>query len=388
MTRPPPNQHAALYLSRSGYTALLDIDISMLSRYWKEVKIGTNDWANQATYIPKLLEFLAFHGASTSRLKSLSIQSHQPEPLFKFIDILNAESAPALQCLSLEWRPYENLMDSIENARTRDIHNLPSDLRSLSGLSLPNLHCVKLLSIPWGFVLDRPSPLLTGLTSLELTSATYLTTYSKLHELLSANPQLESLVINSRAGNSLTTDIASHTVQLSSLRNLSIQGGCYIEWVQDVLKMIEAPSLAKFTLSSLASFDERIVNLLRFISKPLYPALHELDISDIGDGSSEVADMCSSFPSITRLSISYAQAKILCRVPWVLPQLNFISFKYVDRVKSHLDLGDILRRRADAGFPIQVVELLGISSRIRREGLQLSGTTVIVKDQVLGSIGF
>ncbi|KAB5596373.1 hypothetical protein CTheo_10 [Ceratobasidium theobromae] len=370
IARHPPSRLVTLYISRSGILPL-DIDIDIRSQYWRESGIGLNDWANQVTHVPKLLKFLTSIGAGMNRWGSLSVQSNQPESLFEVISILSAEPAPILRSLHLLWRPYSDLMDSIEE-RSMEYPHLLGDPRPLSSLSLPNLRCMEAVLVPLHFVLDRPLPLLTGLTSLEITAATRLPSVRGLQQLLSANPQLQYLYLNSTFGSYYISEHPSPPAQLLNLHHLSIESGVYTSWAQDVLLMIEAPCLNKFALSTLTPNNE-MVDILKYIStgalpranksrtyidtrvpnKPIYPALCELDVSGLAGLNSVVADMCSSFSLVTHLSIASSQGEILTRVPWVLPDLEFVTAK---DYHFNSDLENIVHRRRSAGLPIQAIK--------------------------------
>ncbi|CAE6537844.1 unnamed protein product [Rhizoctonia solani] len=374
---------AAYYLVRTGSTALLDVEIEMRPSFGDRAEIFPTDWASQVGYMSGLLEFLKTHGATPERWRTLSILAGQPEPLFEVIAFLHKQVSPALRCLSLKWAS-KNIQHSEES---RALSGAETLLRSLvlSDQSVPKLRHVELTSVPWPFVLDRSSPLFTGLTSLSLTAATRLGSISKLADLLRGNPLLESLQLSS-GPNSLNnvyfSDYPLPRVILPSLRSLSVQSTYHGDWILDVLKATQTPNLETFTLATELYIDYPggatvpELMLLSYLSdgslkedgdnngsgsgsetRSLYPLLQELDVSLTAchSGGQTIVTLLSSFASVTRLSIASHQIDCLGKFPWVLPKLQTLK----SNGYPNPDLGIMLRRRAAAGHPIQTVELRG-----------------------------
>ncbi|CAE6468439.1 unnamed protein product [Rhizoctonia solani] len=384
MKRPGEREVAMRYVSRTGLTDILDIEIEMRTEFWHQAEISPIDWIAQRAHTYDLLETLKTMGATPDRWRTLSVWVRQPEPLFEVVSFLHSHATPVLQCLSLRWG--SKSMQSHEESRA--INGMEMSLRSLvlSGTSAPCLRHVESTSVPWPFILERPSPLFTGLISLSLTAATRLISVANLTPLLRGNPRLESLHLSSepdelKAAYSSFLDRFSHTecVPLISLRSLSIQSAYSRgDWILDILKAIRAPNLETFTLatelyadyaSGTTDYELRLLNYLSGsdldgdASEPItstettsiYPLLHELDVSRVScqSGGRTMITLLSSFPSISSLSIASHQMDCLGRSPWLLPRLKVL------RLSGLLcsDLGNVLRRRNSAGYPIPFVEL-------------------------------
>ncbi|CAE6403800.1 unnamed protein product [Rhizoctonia solani] len=380
--RPSHRQVAASYLIRAGSTALLDIEIEMRSGFWDCAEISPTDWASQLKYTSNLIEFLRAHDAGPGRWRTLSLWARQPEPLFKTLAFLHQHAAPALRCLSLKWASKD--MQHVEE--TRAVNSARTSLRSLvlPPPSAPNLRHVELTSVPWQFVLGRTSPLFTGLTNLSLTAATQLNSITTLTNLLRENPLLRSLHLSSGPNDMNTayfSDYPLPCVSLPELHSFSVQSTYNSDWILDVLKVIRVPNLQKFTLATELYTDYPgeatgpELLLLNFLSggngdaymnehtgaasetKSIYPSLRELDVSSVEcySAGKTIMTLLSSFPSITRLSITSNQIDCLSRFPSVLPRLECLILNGY----PYAELGKILRRRAAAGVPIRMIELRG-----------------------------
>ncbi|CAE6362527.1 unnamed protein product [Rhizoctonia solani] len=385
---PGQREVATRYLDRSGPTNMLEIEIEMRSEFWNRVEISPTDWITQREYTYDLLEFLKTIGATPGRWRTLSIWARQPEPLFEVVGFLHRHITPALQYVSLKWAS----KSMQHNEESRALNGMEASLRSLviSGPSAPNLRHVELTSVPLPFVLERPSPLFTGLTSLSLTAATQLNSIAKLNTLLRGNPHLESLYLRSEPDELDTAysnflDRFSHTtcVPLPLLRSLSIKSAYSSDWILDTLKAIQAPNLETFVLATELYADypggttDAELSLLNYLSggspnggvggptggsktTSIYPLLRELDVSRVSchSGGKTMMTLLSSFASVTCLSIVSHQTNCLGRLPWVLPKLEVLRLNGL----PCSDLGNILRRRAALGHPISSMELQGYQS--------------------------
>ncbi|KAG8695441.1 hypothetical protein FRC11_001482, partial [Ceratobasidium sp. 423] len=374
------------YLARASSTSPLDIHIEIRSELWSQAEISSTDWRSQQEHMSDLLEFLKTIGAIPGRWRTLSIWAGQPEPLFEAIAFLGTQVAPMLRCLSLRWAS-KSIQQYEEN---RALSGTEISLRSLvlSGPSAPSLRDVEFTSISWPFILERPRPLFTGLTSLSLTAATRLCSITKLVKLLRGNPHLESLHLSSGPDNLDSSYFLYHQlhtpcVLLPSLRSLSVQSAYRSDWILDVLKAIQVPNLEKFTLVTelyadyLNGATESELRLLDYLSggapngdvdgsswgsetRSMYPLLRELDVSRVSchSGGKTIETLLSSFASVTCLSIASHQTDCLGRLPWISPRLELLK---LDGCPCW-DLGNILRRRAASGYPIPMVELRGCQS--------------------------
>lgn len=379
--RPPPDAITTLYLRRTGTETPLDLDIEMRSSYWGMIGVDPKDWRRQVDHIPSLLDFLTFTGADTRRWKSLIICVKTPQVFFEFVRTLNAESAPALQFLSCMWKTGMAARYRREEPQSLSDPRIFGDPYSLCGSSFPNLRSVELNAIPWRFVFNRhPLSLFTGVVKLNLTAAFDTEPSVNLYNLLSLNLQLEQLCISSGMG--IGTDACfksniSH-VHLPYLRRLEVTSYSSTRWSLCVLRTIDAPNLEQLSLSvgfdSLEGFE--VADLSRYIAtgklsdpnpdltskpladKPIYPSLRCLDVSPFQGRQDDFKILFSALASVNRLMIPDGALDLLGQSPWLLPDLVHLGFPN----STPHQLGNVLRRRLEAGFPVKTVEL-GVHER-------------------------
>ncbi|EUC63903.1 hypothetical protein RSOL_432480 [Rhizoctonia solani AG-3 Rhs1AP] len=246
---------------------------------------------------------------------------------------------------------------------------------------MPKLRSVDFNAVSWGYVFGQSpgSPLLTGLTNLSLTSAHFPCSVSDIQNLLAFNPELEhlSLSISKQAATEFHHDInpvpSSLHVRLSKLLSLSFSTSGGTEWVLSVLPIISAPVLRRFSIAGDFMLLHQSLNLTKHLTggklslqhghpnivsstediRPTYPLLDELNISMLTMITEILLRMLFSLPTITKLHIGYQHIKQLKTVPQVLPNLEHIYCSWM----PYRQLGDLLRRRTNAGFPIRTVHL-------------------------------
>ncbi|CAE6401625.1 unnamed protein product [Rhizoctonia solani] len=353
----------------------------MRKRFWRVVGIEARDWETQLEKVPYLLKFLISRGATIDRWKSLTVCAKQPEVLYAIIGFVNARPAYALRFVSCRWK-VRGYNSDLEELRSLEYPHLLSESYSFSSPTTPKLRCVEFEAVPWGYVFNRPSPIFTGLTSLTLTSSYAYCSPGNLHKLLMSNPELEylSLEISKRAAHEFENEIglpelATFNVCLSHLRSLSFITGSFTAWALRMIKIVEAPVLKTLVISGRFKSLHGSMRLVNHFMKGIpgtpgdettsgnssirrklaYPLLDELDISKLSmTPSRALTEILLSLPTITKLKID-GNHRIgqLGKTPYVLPNLTHI---YCFRV-SYQQLGNMLRRRASAGFPVKVVYL-------------------------------
>ncbi|KAH7334455.1 hypothetical protein B0J17DRAFT_108148 [Rhizoctonia solani] len=383
ITRPSPYRMISLYLDRAGSGCLLDIDIEMRSRFWCVVAIEPHDWETQLHKIPYLLKFLVSRGATVDRWRSLTVCAKQPEVLYAIIGFINAKPARALQFISCRWKYQrrEPESDVDEELRSLEYPHLFSESYSFSSSMMPKLRSVEFNAVPWDYIFARSPgpPLLTGLTNLSLTSAYIPCSVHDIQRLLAVNPELESLSfgISKQAAIEFyhEADPGSGTfrVRLPNLHSLSLSTSEHTDWVNSILPMIEAPVLRRLSIAGEFILLRASLDLARYLAggklplqhefsssvssiednKTAYPLLDELDISALSMMTEILWRMLFSLPTVTKIHISNRHVKQLKPVPCALPNLTHVYCSWV----SYDHLGDLLRKRADAGFPIGTVHL-------------------------------
>ncbi|KAF8745266.1 hypothetical protein RHS02_01381, partial [Rhizoctonia solani] len=379
-TRPRtrPYHLVSLYLKRAGPTRPLEIDIEMRKRFWGAVCIEARDWETQLEKVPYLLKFLISRGATVDRWSSLTVCVKQPEVLYAIIGFINARPTCGLRFLSCRWK-VRGYNSDIEELRSLDYPHLFSESYSFCASTVPRLRCVEFDAVPWGYVFNRSSPIFTGLTTLKLTSSYAYCSPENLHKLLIANPELEnlSLEISKRAAYGFENEIGPpeldiFRVCLLRLRSLAFITGSFTSWMLCMIEMVQAPVLEKLVISGRfesSSGSMRLANHfagtgagdetssgLGTRSKSTYPLLDELDISklSITPSGESLTDILSSLPTVTKLRIDGRRfTRELSKVPHTLPNLTHV---YCFRV-SYRQLGNVLRHRTSAGFPLKFVYL-------------------------------
>ncbi|KAG8704496.1 hypothetical protein FRC09_003494 [Ceratobasidium sp. 395] len=367
VSRSPPNHFAALYLDRCGSTALLDIDLEMTNNFYDEYPDSVNSITSRAK---DAIEFLIQHGAITSRWKSLLIRSRDSQMLYLALEYVHPQSTPALQCLSIEYSPQVHVIRTIR-AENKSENNAPSKL-------LPRLRHVELTALPAGFLFEQSLPMLAGLTHLKLSCEFKLYSQGKLYDMLSANPQLESLNIG---GGIIDEDFepADRRVVLPSLRSLSIASEASCPWTLGIMKMINGPAIEHLKLSYYGYQPDKMVQVIEQIvghiasedstdASPVpthnpalshrhaYPALRHLDVSGLHPVHDETKVFRNLFwvlPTITLLVARASLVAVLGDQPGLLPHLERI--KLIGKPPE--GLSRILHRRAEAGYPVKAFEI-------------------------------
>ncbi|QRW24586.1 hypothetical protein RhiXN_11498 [Rhizoctonia solani] len=373
-----PYHLVSLYLKRAGPTRPLEIDIEMRKRFWGAVCIEARDWETQLEKVPYLLKFLISRGATVDRWSSLTVCVKQPEVLYAIIGFINARPTCGLRFLSCRWK-VRGYNSDIEELRSLDYPHLFSESYSFCASTVPRLRCVEFDAVPWGYVFNRSSPIFTGLTTLKLTSSYAYCSPENLRKLLVANPELEnlSLEISKRAAYGFENEIGPpeldiFRVCLLRLRSLAFITGSFTSWMLCMIEMVQAPVLEKLVISGRfesSSGSMRLANHfagtgaggetssgLATRSKSTYPLLDELDISklSITPSGESLTDILSSLPTVTKLRIDGRHfTRELSKVPHTLPNLTHV---YCFRV-SYRQLGNVLRHRTSASFPLKFVYL-------------------------------
>ncbi|EUC55916.1 TP53 regulating kinase, putative [Rhizoctonia solani AG-3 Rhs1AP] len=371
----------SLWISRAGRDVLLDIEIDILEPYCGVAFFDITDWAEQAFHIARIFKFLCSLKAGPQRWKSFSLSVLQPEPLYKFIQLLNKQPAPNLRYLYLCSEPDWNDDEFDEDRPLTKAHY--GKAYSLSEHAVPNLRHAEFIYVSWRYVFERPKPLLRGLTTLELSAGrNNLASLPKIHQLLSANPDLKSLQISAGSTSDyefdrLPDDQRPNCVHFSSLKTLSLEGGDNISLVWDIISIINAPSLENLSLANNGIDEDDIfaANILDYIStgqlpesnspdntttsKPLFPLLRKLDLEGLVSlDTQKVVNMLSSLPLLAHLSMACHQAKKSLGVaPHVLPHLEVLSLKCLGSHQHYQAVEDFITRRALDGTPIPFLEV-------------------------------
>ncbi|KAG8697582.1 hypothetical protein FRC08_006438 [Ceratobasidium sp. 394] len=263
ISRPAPHNSATVYLARSGSTTLLNLDLDMTEGFFDYFGLSVKDTIN----------FLVQKGASINRWESLMVRGEIPQVLYKILEYISPESAPSLRFLSLRWKTRSGPQTIEDEAQSLEYLDVFDQASSGSSDRFPQLRTVQFRAVPADFLFRRPLPMFVGLVHLKLTLATKLFPLPKLHTLLSANLQLESLHL----GVSFCADRpgpANCRVTLLSLRSLMLAWQAWDEgslsWALETIKMINGPAVEHLELSSPGSSNEELLRLVEQIAPNVF----------------------------------------------------------------------------------------------------------------------
>ncbi|QRV83470.1 F-box-like protein [Ceratobasidium sp. AG-Ba] len=369
VSRELSHESAALYLSRTTRTSLLDINLEMMEDFF-EGDCDPDSWSSKIYLAKKTIDFLVENGASISQWKSLIARSGVPQVLYKILEHIHPQSAPSLKFLSVQWLPRLDSFRAMQDETLSVAYSHMFDrVYPETGDKLPQLRHVQFKAIPADFLFRKPLPMLAGLTHLELTLAFNTITHSKLCTLLLANPRLQSLVIGDGFVNDPLAGESTNTrVALPELRSLSLSWRSSISWARGVLNMIDAPGIESLKLACEESEWEKVLELIDQIAgdsdsppaiahnqpqsrQHMCPSLRTLDISTLlpDDDCPDIPrKLFSILPGITRLSAGGIALAALRGPPWFLPHLKHVDVSG----EPPEDLGRILQCRIDGGFPV------------------------------------
>ncbi|CAE6459056.1 unnamed protein product [Rhizoctonia solani] len=374
----------ALWVSRAGPNQLFDIEIDMLEPYCGVAFFDITDWEEQESHITRIFQFFCSIKAGPQRWRSLSLSVLQPEPMYKFIQLLNKQPAPNLRHLYLCSEPDWNDNEFHEDRCLTNAHRRKG--YSLSEHAAPYLRHAELTYVSWNYVFDRPNPLLSGLTVLNLSAGSCIpaSVLPNVQKLLSANPKLEWLRISSGSAadyefDRLPDEECPTPVRLSSLKTLLLDGGDNshsLLW--DLLSIITAPSLEVLKLENggTSDDDEFTPKIFAYLtngrskdegsalsstSKSPFPLLRKLDVAGISSvGDKMMADLLASLPLVTHLLIScYEAESSLNKASHVLPSLETLSLSCLGNHQHYQGVEGFLEQRIKDGNPIGTVEVPG-----------------------------
>ncbi|CAE6489918.1 unnamed protein product [Rhizoctonia solani] len=332
-----------------------------------------------------LLKSLIDKGVGVERWKALVLHVSDYRVFPSLLDHLDSHLAPKLEFISCEPQGRHRFIELSQGFHSA----IPDPSTSLSP-SLPNLSSLKLDRINLRHIFDhRPPLMLISLTRLNLEHvALYDYAPDTFALLLSSSPHLEELsmldeiVDNYSSGNTWT--ITTPTITFSFLRRLKCfltndpdpdWEGAGLMWAIHFLGSIHTPRLQQLIIITPWTKNVVIEQFVDFIStghipdravvskqapshKLLYPELRYFAVVSPlleGAGLYKSELMLASLPSLTHLGICGEDIAVVDRVPQCSPKLTYLSVE--SPIASDPKLGDVLRRRQDAGFPISVIAL-------------------------------
>ncbi|CAE6420496.1 hypothetical protein ACGC1H_006620 [Rhizoctonia solani] len=329
-----------------------------------------------------LLRSLAARNANTERWKTLILRVSDHQVLPSLLEYLESHATPNLEIISCA-RISSGYAEPHSNRR------ITSSATSVGPL-LPNLRSLELKRVHLGHLFDRnPLIILTSLTRLNLEVAG-LDRYTPdaFAHLLSSSPHIEELSMMEYIefeNDNLNSWPIVVPITFSSLFRLKLlvidpyaTVGSGLRWVTRFLRSINAPKLQQLVVISPTGYtiDNAIVeHFIDFVStgyipnreavsdqsqshKSLYPELRYFGIFfplPKGARLYKSESLLAAFPSLTHLAILDEDIAVVDRTPQCSPRLVYLSVQ--NSVRCNLELGNVLCRRQEAGFPIRVVAL-------------------------------
>ncbi|KAF8603962.1 hypothetical protein BDV93DRAFT_522760 [Ceratobasidium sp. AG-I] len=273
---------------------------------------------------------------------------------------------PELQIISLNWRIQDSDDDTRQSDRptmisvTKPIHkNLPS---LTSGPQHPQLSCMELVGLTYGYMIHRHPPMFSNLRYLKL---------SCFSELLFANRHLEYLSLD--VGGARCVDLSTIHPQatLPSLRTLSLRVCVAYKWFQTLLEVIDAPAVESLHLSCQGRGFQSLVDffcrgrvsgsLCRQLSTtehppsgpqcgPIFPALRHLHLEGINMSEGGWEQLIKAYSTVTEVTLDWDALAGFTKSNAVLPNLSHIRYPIT---APKLKLREFLRKGAPPS-PIRV----------------------------------
>ncbi|CAE6536105.1 unnamed protein product [Rhizoctonia solani] len=358
----PPFDLSALYLSRSGTEAPLDIEIRITDKHW-----GYSDsWRPE---VHQALPFIITHGGVTSRWRSCWIQTNDLPAHLAVLNFLMSSHLPILQYLELDYCGPEYTSRRFESGvysnflSTRSLFHDPPipRLRSAVLRSVPNLCLFRDMSLVQ----------LTELTYFELDFCAPLPKLEQLNGLLAACPRLTALLIDSMLefhfGNDpdrLDEPIELPRVRLPMLQSLALKHAIRsnVHWELGLLKMIDAPNVQSLQLylASNRAFDSDAI--IEYITQgdsaispgPIFPLLTSLGFFVQTDITVDLRRLLSTYTMVNTLVLpEFPELTALLETPLLAPELALLSLE----TKEYSVLKRLVILRRDARMPLKSVEL-------------------------------
>ncbi|KAJ1304416.1 hypothetical protein OPQ81_005564 [Rhizoctonia solani] len=362
LSDPPPFRLSALYLSRSGREAPLDIEIKITDKHW-----GYSDsWRPEAH---QALPFIVTHGGITSRWKSCWIQTNDLPAHLAVLNFLLLSDLPMLQYLELDYCGPEYTSRRLESGV---YSNFISTGSLFHDPPIPRLQIAVLRSVP-NLCLFRHlgSFQLTELTYLELDFCSPLPRLEQLNGLLAACPRLTALFLDSMLEFHFVTEpdrpddpVELPRVHLPLLQSLALKHTICsaVFWELGILKMIDAPNVQSFQLylASNRIFDNDPI--IDYITqgdsttnpRPIFPLLTSLGFFLQQDITPDLRRLLSTYTRVTTLVLpEFPELSALLETPWLAPSLTLLCLE----TKDYKLLKDLVNMRYSAHLPLKTVEL-------------------------------
>lgn len=361
-----------MFLARSGdalplYITIVAKGISGYDLFRDEDNVySTRAWDT--------LEFILARGGATSRWESLVVYS---EASFFTLAVLCYMITSQLDNLrTLGFHTYKGLQGDELVAEV--LVGQEASKSVLFETQPPLIRLVELSGMPPGFFFQHgATPIVSNLSSLNLTTVKFLPPLVGLRDLFIHSPRLETLSLH--RGGIETTDFqdqppATVRVRMLHLRQFTHHKWNSASWGLSVLKTVDAPALEMFSLDlddiedintiiAYAAFGRRGDQLVDDHSRlheypdgaAIYPALKHLAIRSESNLLEPLNDMLNAFRNITRLDWQLDNDAYVCMIlskGTVCPYLEHLRVLDFSNAVTNL-----VHQRAKQGKPLKIVEV-------------------------------
>ncbi|CAE6429479.1 unnamed protein product [Rhizoctonia solani] len=361
--QPVPCKRTALYLNRSGSTALLDIKIVIFSPQSPGKGEKLENLRNYSERVRKTFAFIVKHGGSSSRWRSLCFGTDIFASCSAAVDLLSKAGLSSLESLEIVFMgPWQGHPE--DDKMFLDAYRGKSSSKLLFAEPPPQLGSVRLEGVINSHLFgDISRPQLAGLTDIYISFSGRHPGINHIHSMLAASPRLTKLCFNSgdtdpdEDGDTTTANTSpSSKITLSHLQSLNFMHMINPVWNLSVVQMFKAPTLENLELSFWIDPDgsqllvEYISNQLTQ-SSPYFPAtLNEISFFTVMGGNPDPEPLLRAYPNITTLKAGSITA--LLKRPWLVPNLvNLEAIIYDTSELKNLVLG-----RCGDGLPLKTVE--------------------------------
>ncbi|KAB5595974.1 hypothetical protein CTheo_491 [Ceratobasidium theobromae] len=314
--------------------------------------------------------FIETRGGVPSRWRSFWIRTEVPSAHFVAIELLKSSPMPLLQRLEMLCGATSRLDEEGEFIRS-DINDSPPALL-FHEPPPPQLHVIKLEGVPDPLLFGHPShPQLVNLTRLELQFFQKHPALDELNKMLTASPQLTTLLLDSGwvdpPDDPLTElDMSLPKIHLPELRELSFRDVQSVLWNLSILMMLDAPNVESFRLDMFDFHEPEVISQINKyltrsgsddggLHKPCFPSLAHLTYENFGDADDDLRVILPAYPGLTSLEVpSGGSLRPLLEQPWHVPSLTHLIVASSGDM-SVLKKVVITRHKAD--LPLKMVQI-------------------------------
>ncbi|EUC56514.1 F-box-like domain protein, putative [Rhizoctonia solani AG-3 Rhs1AP] len=373
--QPVPCKRTALYLNRSGSTALLDIKIVIFSPQSPGKGEKLENLRNYSERVRKTFAFIVKHGGSSSRWRSLCFGTDIFASCSAAVDLLSKAGLSSLESLEIVFMgPWQGHPE--DDKMFLDAYRGKSSSKLLFAEPPPQLGSVRLEGVINSHLFgDISRPQLAGLTDIYISFSGRHPGINHIHSMLAASPRLTKLCFNSgdtdpdEDGPNAVQALDTPKVHMPTLKTLSFLSISSPVWVLNHLLTLDAPNMTTFKLTFGEEPEEwfnggrgAIRHLISYIAtsgpvgtkrtpRPLFPSLTHITFSNSERFQEDLEMFLAGYPKIDSLALPECPTL----QPLVKATLGLANLKV--GIKEVTELKDFLLARREAGVPLRTVQV-------------------------------